>query len=68
MLQLPDAIGDQKFSHVLALGVLFYVHDKMSEFLIGLKPHMGEDAALLIHDFSRNVPLEEVSIVKYDKT
>jgi len=63
MLKLSECLGDRKFTHVLALGSLFYVHDKMAEFLDNVKPHMLRDSLLIIHDFSRNAPLDEVKVV-----
>lgn len=63
MLKLSEAVKDRRFTHVLALGSLFYVHDKMAPFLENVKPHMEANSLLLIHDFSRNVPLEEVKVV-----
>ena len=63
MLKLSESVGDVKFTHVLALGCLFYVHDKIAEFLENVRPHLQENGLLLIHDFSRNAPLEEVCII-----
>lgn len=61
MLELSQCTEGNKFTHVLALGSLFYVHDKMAEFLKNVKPHLEDGAVVLIHDFSRNVPLDKVS-------
>ena len=63
MLEVSQSVGENKFTHVLALGCLFYVHDKMGEFLENVKPHLQDGSVFLIHDFSRDVPLEEVLII-----
>ena len=65
MLALSEVLDERRFSHVTAISCLIYVHDKIEGFLRNLVPHCEEGAALLIQDFSRTVPLEEVYSLVY---
>eukprot|EP00116_Pleurobrachia_bachei_P012301 sb/3472563/ len=60
MTKLSDAVGGQKFTHVLVLGCLFYIHDSMDAFLEQLKGFCEPGAWIVIQDFSRTVSLDKI--------
>ena len=64
MLDLKSVLQNETFTHVTALGCLFYVHDKMAEFLTNLRPYCSLSTIVYIHDFSRNCPLEQVQLLR----
>lgn len=54
MTKLPEAVKSQTFTHVIALGCLFYVHDRMPAVLGEINACVDDNSTLLIHDFARS--------------
>lgn len=53
-LNLPDEVKKQTFTHVIVLGCLFYVHDRMAEFLREVTSCTDNTSVLMIQDFDRS--------------
>ena len=53
MLDLPKDVKSQTFTHVLALGCGFFVHDKMSDFLSQITACTDSTSQLLLQDWNR---------------
>jgi len=60
MTKLSESLGDQKFTHVLLLGCLFYIHDQMDPFYEQLKQHCAPGTWVIAQDFTRTVPVDEI--------
>jgi len=54
MVNLPEIVKSQTFTHVIALGCLFYVHDRMPAVLAEINACIDDNSTLLIHDFARS--------------
>ena len=64
-LNLPEEVKSQRFTHVLALSCLFYVHDRMDQFLREVNTCTEKTSVLVMQDFVRpdGVPGEDIEDV-----
>ena len=55
MLDIPARVKEQKYSHIISLGAVFYVHNKLDQLLENFSSCADDQTKILIWDFHRNV-------------
>lgn len=60
MTDLPDEIRSMKYTHVLCLGAMFYVHEHIDKFLENVYSCCDKNTKVFIWDFVRHVPWSDL--------